>query len=208
MREADVCTTGSGPTTCSRSPRCSTTFGAIGISCAAAGERSKIQAPRPILLRRLGESSACDFRVRQHHLGDRDRDVEEFLVLDLFPARSDQVDDDLPRAGDRDHVSGLEHQTRLRFGDTVPPAEPVDEQPVLGCAVPRRPQRSLPPKGLPRAIGRRAARTFARPRPSPCHESFPKLLRALMPPLSDQSSKALARRLLETVSHQRTRRCM
>ena len=61
-----------------------------------------------------------------------DRDVEEFLVLDLLGARSDQLDDDLARAGERDHVARLERHAGLCFEDAFSSAKPVDEQPVLG----------------------------------------------------------------------------
>ena len=151
---AAFCTTGSGPTTCSRSPRCSTTPGAIGISWPP---RVSDRRYRP----RVQSSSDASarlrpaiFAIRQHHLGSRDRDVEELLVLDLLGARSDQLDDDLPRAGDRDHVAGLEHKARLRFDDMLAPTKPVDEQPVLGGAsLGGRDRRSRQRRALGQAIG-------------------------------------------------------
>ena len=98
----------------------------------AAAHRSQVEAPRPILPRRIPEIPACKLRIHQEDIGGRDRHVEELLVLHLLGARSDQLDDDLARPGERDHVARLERRAGLCFDDAFSSAEPVDEQPVIG----------------------------------------------------------------------------
>ena len=52
----------------------------------AAAQLSQVQAPRPILARRVPEIRACKLRIDQEDIGGRDRDVEKILVLDLLGA--------------------------------------------------------------------------------------------------------------------------
>ena len=104
---AAFCTTGSGPTMRSKSPRCSTTPAAIGISWPP---RLTDRKYRPRVQSSLDASARvlpASFGLDEQDIGGRDRNVEEFLVLDLLGARSDQLDDDLARAGERDHVARL-----------------------------------------------------------------------------------------------------
>ena len=97
----------------------------------AATQRSQVETARPILLRGLAEAGTGKLAIDEEDVGQRERDVEELLVLDLLAARPDQLDDDLARPGERDHVARLKARTGLRFDDAVGAAQPVDEQPVL-----------------------------------------------------------------------------
>ena len=61
-----------------------------------------------------------------------------FVALTMTPGepdtRSDLLDNDLARAGERDYVARLEHRTGIDLEDASVSAKPVDEQPVLGHA--------------------------------------------------------------------------
>ena len=75
----------------------------------AAADRAQIKAARPILGREIGQGLGLPaFGFMTRDVRDGDGDVEELLVLDLLGARSDQVDHDLARAGEGDHVARLE----------------------------------------------------------------------------------------------------
>ena len=134
MREADVCTTGSGPTTCSKSPRCSTTLGAIGISWPP---RVSDRRYRP----RVQSCSDASARVRPAIFGF----VSITSATETGTSRSSLSSISSPRdptrstmtcRGPEIAITSPAWSTRPGSASAipVPSADPVDEQPVLGCA--------------------------------------------------------------------------
>ena len=101
---------------------------------ATAAHRSQVQATGPIFPRYIRETLARKLRTDEQDVGRQEWNVEEFFVLDLLGARSNPLDNDLSRAGERDHVARLERHAGIDLEDASFSAKPVDEQPVLGHA--------------------------------------------------------------------------
>ena len=113
-----LCTTGSGPTIRSRSPRCTTTPTAIGNVLPAAAYRAQIKAARPILGRDLGQGRdlpASGFMTRTSAMVTAtSRSSLSSISSARVPIRPDH---DLARSRQGDDVAVVEQRCRLRLDD-------------------------------------------------------------------------------------------